>query len=128
MRHLRFRNLASDSLRRSRLYRLIAVLCAVFLLGAQQAAYAHFLSHLGTAAVTVAQEDGDAGHAAASALAHGCTTCAAFSAVGAGAPLPSPSPLFSVAAVASLLPADDIRRPAVGPSPPYGARAPPAIL
>ncbi len=107
----------------------VALLLSLLLLGSQQAAFAHLISHIGAAhRLTVVENDGDAGHGAAATLAHVCTTCVAFAAVTGGA-LPSAQPsLFGVADVAqtplsSLLPA--VAGAAVSP---YRARAPPAVL
>jgi len=106
---------------------LILLLCALCLLGAQQAAYAHFLSHLGIAAETVARAGGDAEHGAAATLSHVCTTCAAFSAAGA-APPPVPPSLPGVHAVAAAMAAPPVGHLAAVATPPCGARAPPAVL
>lgn len=112
---------------RRRPHPLIVLLCALFLLGAQQAAYAHFIGHLGSAAETTAQEGGDAGHGAAATLAHVCTTCAAFAALGMAPPAAPPS------LPANAVPTSPIRPPAasriaVPAVPPCGARAPPIVL
>lgn len=114
-------------MRRSRLHPLIALLCALFLLGAQQAAYAHFLGHLGIAAESVMQEHGDAGHGAAASLAHVCTTCAAFAALDAApglagsAPRAEPPPRLD-------LPESARPQAPTDPAPPYASRAPPVPL
>lgn len=106
---------------------LFAVLCALFLLGAQQAAYAHFISHQGSAAETTAQEGGDVGHGAAATLAHVCTTCVTFAALGMAPPAAPPS-LPANAVPTSLISPPAASRIAVPALPPCGARAPPAIL
>lgn len=107
---------------------LIVLLCVVFLLGAQHAAYAHFLSHLGIAAETEAKDGGDSEHGAATTLSHVCTTCAAFSALGGAAPAADAPAIWLVGPAGSALPL-----PAVAPfitraGPPAGARAPPSVL
>lgn len=106
---------------------LLVLLCALCLLGAQQAAYAHFLGHLGVAAETAARADGDAEHGAAATLSHVCTTCAAFTATGA-APPPSPPALPGIHAVEAAIAAPLVGRLAAVATPPCGARAPPAVL
>ena len=114
-------------MRRSRLHPLIALLCALLLLGAQQAAYAHFIGHIGNQAETVAQEGGDADHGAASSLSHVCTTCASFAALDAAPPVVAaavPAAAATAAALPSLPPAVAPADPAL----PYAARAPPAVL
>lgn len=109
---------------------LIVLLCALCLLGAQQAAYAHLLSHFGFGAhlaATAATDDSDAGHGAATTLSHVCTTCAAFSAL--DTPPLLAAPRFSAAAGdAAALPRPTAHRLTATPAPPYGARAPPFVL
>jgi hypothetical protein len=105
--------------------RLIAVLALLCLLGAQQAAFAHWAAHLG-APVEVGLESTDGEHAAAAVLGQSCTGCAAFA--GLDAALPGSPPSFATAqAIAEpALPAPQeksvsaIRR--------YDSRAPPAFL
>lgn len=104
---------------------LIAVLAALCLLGAQQAAFAHWAAHLGAPAqVTLASPDED--HAAAASLTQFCAGCAAFA--GVDAALPS-SPLAvanesSTAAVAGWIP-----QAASGPTfRHFDSRAPPFFL
>jgi hypothetical protein len=106
---------------------LIVLLCALGLLGAQQAAYAHFLSHLGIAAETAVRAGGDAEHGAAATLSHVCTTCAAFSAAGAAPPSVPPA-LPIVRAIEAAIAAPPVGRLAAVATPPCGARAPPAVL
>lgn len=114
-------------MRRLRHHPLIALLCALFLLGAQQAAYAHFLSHLGIAAETVVQDGGDNEHGAATTLSHVCTTCAAFSALAGAAPM-GDMPAIGLAAAAGA-PTEAFSAPFVARAgPPAGARAPPSVL
>lgn len=114
-------------MRRHRLQPLIALLCALFLLGAQQAAYAHFLGHIGFAEEVVAQDGGDSEHGAASTLSHVCTTCAAFAALDAAppvAPVPVPAATAVVALPISATPAELPIRAAAA----YSPRAPPAVF
>lgn len=115
-------------MRRNRRHPLIVLLCALFLLGAQQAAYAHFLGHLGIAAETTASDGGDKEHGAATTLSHVCTTCAAFSAIDGAAP-GAEAPAVGLLELA----APALSLPAVAPfvtraGPPAGARAPPSVL
>lgn len=114
-------------MRASRLHPLIALLCALLLLGAQQVAYAHFIGHLGSQVETAAQEGGDADHGAASSLSHVCTTCAAFAALDAAPPVVVAATPPSAATAVSLPALPSAATPA-HPAPPYAARAPPAAL
>jgi len=114
-------------MRRSPFHPLIAILCALFLLGAQQAAYAHFVGHLGIAAEIEAKDGGDSEHGTATTLSHVCTTCAAFTAL--DAPLrPTPPGFLAAPAVSVAYGQAAVRRWTATAAPPYGARAPPAIL
>jgi hypothetical protein len=104
---------------------LIALLCALCLLGAQQAANAHFIGHLGTAAKTAAFHK--AGGDELPALDSICTTCAAFAAL-SSAP---PSHVDVLAAVRTSLAQPAVAAPVFIPAraaPPYASRAPPAVL
>ena len=114
-------------MRRSRLHPLIVVLCALFLIGAQQAAYAHFLGHLGFAVETQAGDRGDAGHDAGDTLSHVCTTCAAFAALDAAPPVVAMPPPLANAAATALAPAASAHV-AARSTLPYAARAPPTVL
>ena len=114
-------------MRRSRLHPLIVVLCALFLIGAQQAAYAHFLGHLGCAAETQASDRGDAGHDAGDTLSHVCTTCAAFAALDAAPPVVA-MPLSLASAATTDAPPALAERVTARTARPYAARAPPAVL
>lgn len=107
---------------------LIVLLCVVFLLGAQQAAYAHFLGHLGIAAETTASDGGDSEHGAATTLSHVCTTCAAFSALGGAVPVGDAAPPRCVEAVPAALAAASATPFVTRAGPPAGARAPPSVL
>jgi hypothetical protein len=101
------------------------LLCACFLIGAQRAALAHMIGHLGSAAETMAAP-ADREHGAAQTLSHVCTTCAAFAGIDAALP----SPLFGLPpAAAGATPAPPVpagRSLRVRSS--YLARAPPAAL
>ena len=115
-------------MRRSRRHPLIVLLCALFLLGAQQAAYAHFLSHLGIAAETAMKDGGDNEHGAAMTLSHVCTTCAAMSALDGAAP-PGNAPRVLGAETTTQAATAAADAPFVSPAgPPAGARAPPSVL
>jgi hypothetical protein len=93
------------------------------MLGAQQAAYAHYIGHIGCAAGTAPAPEGGDGDAPP----HACTTCAAFAGLIAAPPaFVAPIAVAPVAAISfpdiprATLPA----RPALA----YTARAPPAVL
>ncbi len=103
----------------------LALLLSLLLIGSQQAAFAHLLSHLhrGLDAVTHYQND----HGAIDQLADTCTTCIAFA--GAGGTAPPASLAASVIAFTEescLLPVAKpvYTRPVVTSR----ARAPPASL
>lgn len=105
----------------------ILTLCAVFLLGAQQAAYTHLIGHLGVGGQALAQPADAADHAAALSLSHLCTSCLAISALAAGAPLPAVLPLVATAAGGISADFEFHRRP-IPTALPYAARAPPYPL
>lgn len=66
-------------------HRLIAVFALLCLLGAQQAAFAHWAGHLGApAAATLEGQDGE--HAAAATLGQSCVSCVAFTGIDAALP------------------------------------------
>jgi hypothetical protein len=68
---------------------VVAVFLSLLLVGAQQAAFAHMVGHIGAAGVApMVDHDKDAGHGAAESLSHVCTTCVALAALTGGA-LPS---------------------------------------
>lgn len=107
--------------------RLIAIICALLLLGAQQAAYVHWISHIGAAASATSAPDRGNNSDDHNALSHACMTCAAFAALNA-APPTFIAPMALVHAAARFVP--DIPHahlPALSASP-YSARAPPALL
>ncbi|MCX7176562.1 MAG: hypothetical protein NT159_22095 [Proteobacteria bacterium] len=106
---------------------IILTLCAVFLLGAQQAALAHLIGHLGLAGQATAHLADAADHADALSLSHLCTSCLAISALAAGAPPPVSFPAVAVA-VARISAGFEIRHPLISTAPPYAARAPPISL
>jgi hypothetical protein len=102
---------------------LIVLLCVLCLLGAQQAAHAHFIGHLGAAAeATAVQSDSDA----APALEYICATCAAFAALSSAPPTHVAPPAGSPAAMTLHAAAVPTFVPAPTP-PPYASRAPPAV-
>lgn len=113
-------------MRRLRAHPLIALLCALCLLGAQHAANAHYVGHLGaaTAASAIHQSGGSD---EAPVLERICATCAAFAVLSSAPPSDSAIP----AAVGFAF----IRPPFFAPvftpapaAPPYASRAPPAVL
>lgn len=76
---------------------LCAVLAALCLLGAQQAAFAHWAAHLGApAAVTLEAPDAD--HANAAALTQLCAGCLAFAGIDAALPSAAVAPTLQAAA------------------------------
>jgi hypothetical protein len=104
-----------------RLVVLFALLC---LLGAQQAAFAHWAAHLG-APVETGLEPSDGEHAAAAVLGQTCTNCAAFAGLEAAlprdmAPAATALPLFE-----PLLPAPPQKSVAAARR--YDSRAPPVL-
>lgn len=106
---------------------VILTLCALLLLGAQQAAYTHLIGHLGFAGPAVVLPADAGGDAVALGLSHLCTGCLAISALAAGAPLPLSLPAV-VAAVTGRAAGPELLHLAVGAAPPYAARAPPRSL
>lgn len=111
-----------------RLRPLIAVILSLPLLGAQQAAFAHMIGHIGGASAAVTTVDHDEqGHGEALNLSHVCTTCVSAAGLAAGAPLGVPPRLtfdgtFAAPATATSkdFAATVVRR--------YLARAPPTAL
>lgn len=76
-----------------------ALLLSLLLIGSQQAAFAHLLTHTqsGTEQVTQYQND----HSSLDGAAETCTTCIAFSGVGGGVPVLSSATYFASLAVDS---------------------------
>ena len=114
--------------------RLISVFCLLCLLGAQQAAYAHWISHIGGDIAAAVESDGpnDDGTGGGSddgddPPSHVCATCAAFAALNAAPPVIETIAAVAPATAAPIPEPSSTRAPA--PSvPPYIARAPPAGL
>jgi hypothetical protein len=107
-----------------RAHPLIALLCALCLLGAQQVANAHYIGHLEAAGKTLSfQTNGDDVHAAESV----CATCAAFAAL-SSAPPSHASVLVASRAVQACPPAAASHFVPAPPAPPYASRAPPFVL
>ena len=104
----------------------IVLLCALFMLGAQQAAFVHLLSHLAPRTESLGAPQDGGSHGKAPDLSHVCTTCAAFATLDAApssfglplaaAHLPNETPLYA----AVTLPARFSGQ--------YRARAPPVLL
>jgi hypothetical protein len=111
-----------------RLRPFLAVLLSLLLLGAQQAAFAHMVGHIGgaSAAVTTVDHD-DQGHGEALNLSHVCTTCVGASGLAFAAPCGVPPRLTFDGAVEAPIAA---ATPSFAAEPPqrYQARAPPAVL
>jgi len=112
---------------RRRPRQLILTLCALFLLGAQQAAFAHLIGHLGLGGQAIAQPADAAAHAAALNLSHLCASCLAIGALAAGAPPPAsfPATLATVTRTSARL---EVQHLPIAGAPPYTARAPPDFL
>lgn len=105
--------------------RLIAVFALLCLLGAQQAAFAHWAAHLGAPA-QVGLESSDGEHAAAAVLGQSCTSCAAFAGLDAALPGGSPGVAAASAMVEPALPVPPEKSVPVLRR--YDSRAPPAVL
>lgn len=103
----------------------IALIAALLLVFAQQAAFAHMIGHAGASSVSAIHQD-EEDHGAALTLSHTCTTCLAFTAlaafVAAGTPFFNGTEATQV--LASHTPAP---LPAL-PAPTPRARAPPIPL
>ncbi|MBI3525198.1 MAG: hypothetical protein HY066_11895 [Betaproteobacteria bacterium] len=106
---------------------LIVAACAVFLLGAQQAALVHLIGHFSAAAKAVTPPGNGEGSGSPSNLAHVCTTCLAYTAMAAAAPLPVPLPVYLPVLAATLVQAE-FSSVAFNRTLPYAARAPPVTL
>jgi hypothetical protein len=113
-------------MKRLRSHPLIALLCALCLLGAQQVANAHFISHFETSGKTAAFQP--SGNGDETPAAEGiCVTCAAFAAL-SSAP-PSHAPVLAATRTPNAPPAAAAYRFTPAPlAPPYASRAPPAVL
>jgi hypothetical protein len=112
-----------------RLRPFIAVLLALLLLGAQQAAFAHMIGHLGAALAaieTAATGNGD-GDGETLGLSHVCTACVSLSALDGAASCGIPPGLTFEGAFAAPIPAAAVAIVAPAGTA-YLARAPPAIL
>ncbi|MBL8486312.1 MAG: DUF2946 family protein [Rhodocyclaceae bacterium] len=113
----------------SRLRPFLAVLLALLLLGAQQAAVAHLVGHVaGSAAAVHALADsapeGDSHHGAG--LTQLCATCLAFAALDGAAA--APAPLLDLAEGRAVRPAPFAALPPTHrPRRAHPARAPPAV-
>jgi hypothetical protein len=112
----------------TRLRPFLAVLLSLLLLGAQQAAYAHMIGHIGpaiSAETTASHNDDEHGHALN--LSHVCTTCVSAAGLASAAPSGVPPRLTFDGALE--VPSTAIRSGAsVAAAQPYLARAPPAVL
>jgi len=106
---------------------LILLLCALFLLGAQQAAFAHLIGHFSFAAESVTQPGNENGNGSAPSLSHVCTTCLAFTALAAAVPPLAQFPAVPLALAETPVRAEFPRVPTPGVLP-YAARAPPFPL
>ncbi|HEX8988298.1 MAG TPA: hypothetical protein VF816_10080 [Rhodocyclaceae bacterium] len=103
---------------------LIALLCALCLLGAQWAAHAHYASHLASGTVAF-HATGSADEAPA--IERICQTCAAYAALASAPPSHPIIPGVVRLAAQAPLAAAPIFVPAPG-APPYASRAPPDVL
>ena len=72
---------------------LLALLLSLLLIGSQQAAFAHLLSHVHAGSAVATQLQGD--HGAIDQLADTCATCVAFAGVGGGTPPSAPTVSFA---------------------------------
>jgi hypothetical protein len=106
----------------------LAVLLSLLLLGAQQAAFAHMIGHIGPAVgiVTTVHED-DTGHNEALTLSHVCTTCVSAAALVAAAPF-GVSPRLTFFGAVDVPPVVVRGDASVVSTQSYLARAPPAAL
>ncbi|MBK6676979.1 MAG: hypothetical protein IPG52_09175 [Rhodocyclaceae bacterium] len=111
-----------------RLRPVLAVLLSLLLVGAQQAAFAHMIGHIGTADIGVASLDpGDDRHGEALALSDVCTTCVGASGIASAVPFGVPPRLTFDGVVETPIAVTQL---AVAVAVPlrYLARAPPAVL
>ncbi|MDD5297113.1 MAG: DUF2946 family protein [Rhodocyclaceae bacterium] len=106
-----------------RLRLIVAIFYALCLLGAQQAAFAHFIGHIGCNAEAAKAPASGGDHKAPDA----CTSCAAFAGLSAAPPVfVAPIAVARVAAI--LAPETPGAYLPARPAPPYASRAPPALL
>ena len=106
---------------------LIVLLCALLLIVAQQAAFVHPIGHFSFVAESVTQQGHADDRGSESSLGHGCTTCLAFTALAAVAPLLAQLPAMLPALAETTLCAEFPRVPCSGLLA-YAARAPPFLL
>jgi len=104
---------------------LIVALCALLLLGAQQAALVHQVGHFSAATNAVTPPVNEGG--SSSNLSHVCTTCLAFTALAAVAPLPAQW-LANFSAFTETPVRVEFPRTRHTRTQPYAARAPPLSL
>ena len=111
-----------------RLRPVLAVLLSLLLVGAQQAAFAHMIGHIGPAGSALTTIDGgDEGHGEALTLSHVCTTCVGASGLVFAAPFGVSRRLTFDGVVETPIAVTQL---AVAVAVPlrYLARAPPAVL
>lgn len=106
---------------------LIAFICVLFLLGAQQAACAHWIGHVGAAVGMASAPASGNNRDAGDATFHVCTTCAAFATLDAAPPAFVP-PIVVTLAVAISVPDIPTAHVPARTASPYTARAPPVVL
>jgi hypothetical protein len=112
----------------TRLRPLMALLLSLLLLGAQQAAFAHMIGHIGPAAAsTTSVGHGDDGHGEALNLSHVCTACVSAAGLAAAAPFGVPPRLTFDSSIAAPMVVTEIAVAVAAPLR-YLARAPPAVL
>jgi hypothetical protein len=104
---------------------LIALVATLCLLGAQQAAFAHWAAHLGAPA-QVTLESPDAAHAGAAKLARFCAGCAAYAGMDAALPAAGLAP--SLEPATGLLPIVAPHTALLAATRHFDSRAPPAVL
>ncbi|MCX7168736.1 MAG: hypothetical protein NTY41_00195 [Proteobacteria bacterium] len=99
----------------------------MLLIVAQQAAFVHPIGHFSFVAESVTQQGSEDDQGSGSSLAHGCTTCLAFNALAAAAPLLAVLPTMLPALAETTLRAEFPKIPSSGLLA-YAARAPPLPL
>lgn len=103
----------------------VALIAALLLVLAQQAALAHMIRHTGAAAQSALQQD-EQQHDTAASLSHVCTTCIAFAALDGFVPSTSLPPL---PVAEHHAPSVGIEAAHLGQTPPaHRARGPPQVL